>query len=110
VSEGELGWVLALVGISRSGKKFGNILLQEFTAKDYRVSVVHPSAGEIDGTACYPALADLSEGVGGQLIAVPPAQTEMLVREAAAGCATSGWCRARSRLRLWNSAAAALST
>ena len=32
----------ALVGVSRSGKKFGNIALTELKARGYQVFVVHP--------------------------------------------------------------------
>jgi len=75
---------LALAGASRSGKKFGNIVLKELTAKGYRVAVVHPGADRIGAVECCPSLAELPDGVGGLLIAVPRAQAAHLVREAAA--------------------------
>jgi len=40
---------LALVGLSRSGKKFGNVACRELKAKGYRVYPIHPSADVIDG-------------------------------------------------------------
>jgi uncharacterized protein len=75
---------LAIVGVSRSGKKFGNMALRELRTKGYRVFPVHPSAEEVDGARCYRSLTDIPRSVGGLLIVVPPAETEAVVREAAA--------------------------
>ncbi len=72
---------LALVGVSRSGKKFGNAILKDLTAKGYRVYPVHPEAAEIDGRTCWRSLSELPEPVGGVVIVVPPQETEKLVRE-----------------------------
>jgi len=73
---------LALAGVSRSGKKFGNTVLKELKSKGYEILVVHPEANEIDGQACYASLSELPDRVGGLVLVVPPAQTEKLVREA----------------------------
>jgi len=82
---------LAIVGVSRSGKKFGNIALRELRANGYRLFPVHPSASTIDGVACYPNLAAIPEPVGGVFIAVPPAQTERVLQDAAAAGITRVW-------------------
>lgn len=82
---------LALVGVSRGGKKFGNGALRELTANGYRVFPVHPEAETIQGIPCYPNLRELPEPVGGLLIVVPPAQTEVVVREAAAAGLRRVW-------------------
>ena len=74
---------LAVVGVSRSGKKFGNAASRELRTKGYRVIPVHPEAESIGGERCYPSLKELPEPVGGLLVVVPPAQTEQLVRQAA---------------------------
>jgi uncharacterized protein len=75
---------IALVGISRSGRKFGNIARRELNAKGYRVYPVHPSAAVIDGVQCYRRFADLPEPVDAVLLVVPSAQASAVVREAAA--------------------------
>lgn len=75
---------LGVVGVSRSGKKFGNTVLRELTKRGYRVAVVHPQAAEIDGVRCYPSVSELPDEVGGLVLVVPPEQTERVVREAAA--------------------------
>ena len=75
---------LAVVGVSRGGKKFGNAACRELRAKGYRILPVHPTAESIDGEACYPSLAELPEPVGGVLVVVSPTETEKVVREASA--------------------------
>ncbi|OGO15673.1 MAG: hypothetical protein A2Y93_06745 [Chloroflexi bacterium RBG_13_68_17] len=82
---------LAIVGVSRGGKKFGNIAYRELKSKGYRLHIVHPEAQTIDGAECYPSLAELPEPVGGVLVVVPPDQTEKTVREAAAAGIRRVW-------------------
>ena len=74
---------LALAGVSRSGRKFGNAVLKDLRRKGYEVLPVHPEAAAIDGTRCYRSLAELPNAVGGLVLVVPPPQTEKLVEEAA---------------------------
>ena len=82
---------LAVVGVSRSGKGFGNAALRELAANGYRVHPVHPEAGSLQGLTCARDLASLSEPVGGVLIVVPPERTELLVREASAAGIRRVW-------------------
>jgi hypothetical protein len=74
----------ALVGVSRSGKKFGNLACRELKSKGYRVYPIHPGAAEIDGTTCYRSFADLPEHVNAVIVTVPPERAIDVVREAAA--------------------------
>ena len=73
---------LALVGVSRGGKKFGNAILKDLTSKGYRIYPVHPQADKIDGHTCWHSLSELPEPVGGIIMVVPPRETEKVVREA----------------------------
>ncbi|MCL4709481.1 CoA-binding protein [bacterium] len=82
---------LALVGVSRRGKKFGNMALQALKAKGYRVFPVHPHADQIEGEPCFPSLSALPEPVEGVLIVVPPEETDKVVREAAAAGIRRVW-------------------
>lgn len=75
---------LALVGVSRGGKKFGNAILRDLTKAGYRVYPIHPEATELDGVRAYPSFAALPEAVGGVITVIPPARTEVVVRDAAA--------------------------
>ena len=75
---------LAVVGASRSGKKFGNLACRELRTKGYRVYPIHPSADTIDGVQCYARYEDLPEHADAVLVVVPPVQASIVVREAAA--------------------------
>jgi len=75
---------LALVGASRSGKKFGNSVYKELTDRGYEIFLVHPEAREIDGQPTYSSLAALKERAQGVLVCVSPAKTADVLREAAA--------------------------
>jgi len=85
---------LAVVGVSRSGKKFGNMAFRDLKAKGYRVFPVHPSADQIDGERCYRSLKDLPEPAGGVVIVVPPTQTERVVQDAAEAGIRRVWMQA----------------
>lgn len=75
---------IAIVGVSRSGKKFGNITLVEMKQRGYQMFVVHPEAKEIQGDRCYPNLQALTGQVDGVLISVPPKQSTQVLRDAVA--------------------------
>ena len=73
---------LAIAGVSRNGKGFGNAVLKDLANNGYEMLPVHPEAAEVGGVRAYPSLADLPSGVGGLVLVVPPVQTEVLVRQA----------------------------
>ena len=74
---------IAVVGMSRSGKKFGNMAAKELKTKGYEIFVVHPEAAEIDGFACSPSLSSLSGKIDAVWISVPPAKVSPVLNEAA---------------------------
>ncbi len=82
---------LAIVGVSRSGKGFGNAALKELKARGYSTSVVHPEAAEIEGEKCYPSLAALSGEVDGVLVTVPPRSAVGVIRDAYASGIRKVW-------------------
>ena len=82
---------LAIVGVSRSGKKFGNAVLKELTEKGYTLYPIHPEAGTIDGHAAFRSMSDLPGKAGGVIIVVPPIQAERVVRDAHAVGITKVW-------------------
>jgi predicted CoA-binding protein len=73
---------LAIAGVSRSGKGFGNSVIKDLTGKGYEVLPVHPEAKEVGGIRCSPSLGELPKEVGGLILVVPPDQTEQMVRQA----------------------------
>ncbi|HCY40866.1 MAG TPA: CoA-binding protein [Prolixibacteraceae bacterium] len=74
---------IAVVGMSRSGKKFGNMAVKELKDKGYEIFPVHPEAKEIDGLTCYPDLKSLSGKVDGVWISIPPKNVLPVLEEAA---------------------------
>jgi predicted CoA-binding protein len=82
---------LAIAGVSRNGKKFGNAIVKSLKEKGYTVYIIHPSASTIDGEQSYRSIGDLPEPVGGLVIVLHPSETEKMVREAAAAGITRIW-------------------
>ncbi len=75
---------VAVVGASRSERKFGNAAYRALRAAGYRVFAVNREARSIEGDPCYASLSALPEPVGGALVVVPPGECEAVVRDAAA--------------------------
>jgi predicted CoA-binding protein len=73
---------IAIVGVSRNGKKFGNAVLKELKAKEYNVLLINPHAETINGERCYPSLEALPKPVDGAVIVVSTQQAEKVVQDA----------------------------
>lgn len=82
---------MAVVGVSRSGKGFGNVAARELRRKGYRIHPIHPQADIVDGERCYRSFTDLPEPVRTVLVVVPPDQALGVVREAAKAGITRVW-------------------
>jgi hypothetical protein len=82
---------LAIVGVSRSGKKFGNTILKDLTRLGYRLLPIHPDASEVGGVPAFRSFAALPEEVGGVIVVVPPASAEGVVKDAAANGIRRVW-------------------
>ena len=89
----------ALIGASRSGKKFGNTILRELRSKGMRVYPVHPATATIDGVKCYAHLSDLPERVGGLIVCAAPDSAVTAVRDAAAAGIRHVWLQQGSESR-----------
>lgn len=83
--------VLAVAGVSKNKKKFGNIIFRELKDKGYRLFPVNPNADTVDGKRCFSSLKELPEEVGGVVIVTPPAETEKVVSDAAAAGIRRVW-------------------
>lgn len=81
----------AVVGVSRSGKKFANAAFKELKTKGYSVIPVNPSAETVEGERCYPSLLNLPTRVDGAVVIAPPEQTVRIVRDAAAAGIRRVW-------------------
>jgi len=73
---------LAVIGISRNKKKFGNVIYKELKSKGYDVYPVNPNTAIIEGDKCYPDLKSLPDEVTGAVVVVPPAQSEKVIKSA----------------------------
>ena len=82
---------LALAGVSRDGRGFGNVVRRELRARGYDLRLIHPEADAIDGEPCVRSVANVAREVGGLVLVTPPAATERLVREAAAAGIARVW-------------------
>ena len=74
---------LAVVGVSRNAKKFGNAVFKELKNKGFQVFPVNPYITDYEGERCYPDLQSLSGKVEGAVLVVPPYVTEKTVEDAA---------------------------
>ncbi len=79
---------IAVIGASRSPGKVGHELVANLIAGGFRgvIVPVNPSAGEVLGLKCYPALEDCGSRVDLSVIAVPTA----LVRQAVVSSIDAG--------------------
>jgi uncharacterized protein len=90
---------LAVVGISRSGTKFGNLAYRELKAKGYTLYPIHPEASTLEGAIAYKDFSSLPQKVDGVLISVPPAQAENVVRSAVTAGISRIWLQQGSESR-----------
>jgi len=74
---------IAIVGMSRSGKKFGNYACKELKSRGYEIVPVHPEADEIDGLTCSPDLKSLAGKIDGVWISIPPLKVPAVLEDAA---------------------------
>jgi uncharacterized protein len=75
---------LAFVGLSRSGKKFGNTIYSELAKRGYELYPLHKEEKEINGVICYPDLTSIKDKIEGVLINTSPKNVIPILEEAAA--------------------------
>ena len=73
---------LAVVGVSRKGSKFGNMIYKELKKKGYNTFGVNPKLDTIDGDKCYNSLKELEGKVNGVVNVVSPSNTKSVVEDA----------------------------
>ena len=74
---------VAVVGVSRSGKKFGNVIYTELKERGYEVFPVNAAVQEINGETCYPNITALKDQIDGAVVCVPSEQSQSVLKEAA---------------------------
>jgi len=73
---------IAVVGVSRNGTKSGNKIYDELKSKNYQTFAVNPKATNEGGIKFYPDLRSIPEKIDGIVLAVLPAVTDKVVKEA----------------------------
>ena len=73
---------IAMVGVSRDPKKFGNTAFRELKEKGMNIIPVNPYTEEINGIKVYHDLISLPAGVRGLILVTPKAATAAVVKEA----------------------------
>ncbi|WP_028576831.1 acetate--CoA ligase family protein [Desulfomicrobium escambiense] len=75
---------IGIIGVSTSRRNFGRVILQNVLAQGFpagSVTVIHPSAAEVDGVACVPSLAALPAPVDLFVVAVAAGSVPDLIEE-----------------------------
>lgn len=81
----------AIVGVSRSGKKFGNTIFREMYKKHYRVFPVHALLDSLEGVRCVPNVTMVPDSVRSVIIAVRPDRVVPLLEESVARGIRNVW-------------------
>ncbi len=82
---------IAVVGASRTGKKFGNVAGKELRERGYEVFYVHPEAEEINGQITYPNLDAVKDLAGAVWVSVSTDCVADVLRDAAEAGLTHVW-------------------
>lgn len=75
---------IAVVGVSRNSRKFGNAIYRTLKAKGCTVFPVNPHTDTLEGDRCYRALSSLPVKVNAVVLSAAPAASEAAVHEAIA--------------------------
>jgi len=73
---------LAVIGVSRSDRKFGNTIYKELKRKNYTVYPVHTEMSSIGNDICYKDLKSIPYTPEGLLISVSREKTTDIIKEA----------------------------
>ena len=85
---------LAVVGVSRAHRKYGNHAYRELKARGLDVMAVHPELASIEGDPCFKSLAELPRPADGVLVCVQPEKVPEVLRQAAAAGIRRVWLQA----------------
>jgi predicted CoA-binding protein len=88
---------LAVVGVSRSEKKFGSAIYTELKDRGFEVFGVNPHMDTIAGDKCYASISELAGKVDGVVICLPPQKASGVIREAAAAGIKKIWLQQGSQ-------------
>jgi uncharacterized protein len=87
---------IAVAGISRNKKKFGNKVLELLRSKNYQVYPIHPEAMEIEGVHCYKSPSEVPSNVRHLFVVTPAHASDKLMTEAVARGFDMIWIQQKS--------------
>jgi len=90
---------LAVAGVSRDPKKFGNMVYKELKAGGFDVYPINPKIDQVYGDKCYNAVSALPADVRHLLVLTPKALTLATVQEAVAKGIDNFWIQQHSENR-----------
>ena len=73
---------IAIAGVSRNKKKFGNVIFRELLKNGFKVLPINPNTPKINETVCYPDVESLPKDVESLLIVTPKFSTDEILRRA----------------------------
>jgi hypothetical protein len=95
---------LAIAGVSRNPRKFGNIIFRSLREKGFSITPINPNGGRINDVTCLESLADLSEENKNLLIVTHKRDTRAVLEEALAKGIKNIWiqngCETEEALKL----------
>ncbi len=95
---------LAIAGVSRNKRKFGNVIYNTLKGKGFQVTPINPVAEEIEGQPCLKSVFDLASEIHHILIATHKKDTAKVLTEAIAKGIPNIWiqsgCESDEALKL----------
>jgi hypothetical protein len=90
---------IAIAGVSRNPKKFGNVVYMELKKKGYELFPINPHTPVVDGDTCYPSVSALPPDVTHLLILTPRNETDAVLKEAINKGITRIWVQQMSETK-----------
>ncbi len=82
---------IAVLGVSRNQKKFGNYIYKELKLKGYNVFAINPFMDSYEGDKVYHSLDQLPSPADGAILSIPPVKAKEAVKEIAAKGIKNVW-------------------
>lgn len=73
---------MAVGGVSRDRKKYGNIVFKKLLKYGYQVFPVNKNTDEIEGYKCYRSIGDLPQNIDALVLVTLPEQSLELIKQA----------------------------
>ena len=82
---------IAVYGVSRTGKKFGNFAYRALRERGYHLYPIHPEVDQVEGDRCFREIGDIPDNVDAALIVLPAVQAEAVLSQIASAGVKNIW-------------------